>query len=463
MVAGSELAGPGGVVAAGEQALGEGFGDQDAAVVVVGELEDSGPGLGREQVVADGQHVWVDVVEQLHEALVFVAGGGAGEPVKGVPVWPAHADRADEPLVAESAHGVDCCVEVGVVAAEVGVVEEVDVEVVGAEVVQGLFELVAHVQGLIAVCGRSAEVSDLGGDHDGVAGQIEVPEWWTGGQAAVAAHIGVDEFCFILASVYWSTVPCPRKLTKAEEKRGIRSYTPPTVAQFCEGADLADVIAIMGATGQRPSQVLGLAWPFYDRERRTIRTVGKVVRIPGKGLVRVVNDDDPKNPQGTIALPDFAVEVLDRRWELLRKRKRDCPPPGNYDVDLIFPTSKWTLRDPVNVNHQWQRVREALGLPDDVVPYSFRKLVAMILDDEGLSARVTADVLQHADPAMTQRKYMARGRVHHTAAAVVHSAVMAGLGKPAQDDAAIGRDATFLRLSCEFGGRGTKMAPDRAE
>lgn len=283
------------------------------------------------------------------------------------------------------------------------------------------------------------------------------------GRVGGAAHIGVDELCFILASVYWSTVPCPRKLTKAEEKRRIRSYTPPTVAQFCEGADLADVIAIMGATGQRPSQVLGLAWPFYDRERRTIRTVGKVVRLPGKGLVRVVTDKDPKNPQGTIALPDFAVEVLDRRWKLLQKRKRDCPPPGNYDVDLIFPTSKWTLRDPVNVNHQWQRVREALGLPDDVVPYSFRKLVAMILDDEGLSARVTADVLQHADPAMTQRKYMARGRVHHTAAAVVHGAVMAGLGKQAQDDAAVGRDATFLRLSCEFGGRGSKMAPDRAE
>lgn len=64
-------------------------------------------------------------------------------------------------------------------------------------------------------------------------------------------------------------------------------------------------------------------------------------------------------------------------------------------------------------HNPWQRVRETLGLPDDVVPYSFRKLIAMILDNEGLWGRVTADVLQHADPAMTQRKYMARARVHH--------------------------------------------------
>ncbi|GAB4587890.1 site-specific integrase [Nocardia sp. IFM 10818] len=246
------------------------------------------------------------------------------------------------------------------------------------------------------------------------------PKGRTGG----AASIEVEELRFILASVYWSTVPCPRKLTKAEQKRGIRSYTPPTVAEYCEDADLADLIAIMAAIGQRPSQVLGLAWPFYNRRKKTIRTVGKVVRESGKGLVRVVKDNDPKNPQGTIALPDFAVEVLDRRRDRLEARKRENPPPANYAVDLSFPSFEWTLRDPVNVNHQWQRVREALGLPDDVVPYSFRKFMALLLDDAGLSARVTADVLQHADPAMTQRKYMARGRVHHNAAALLHDAVM---------------------------------------
>lgn len=30
-----------------------------------------------------------------------------------------------------------------------------------------------------------------------------------------------------------------------------------------------------------------------------------------------------------------------------------------------------------------RRSREALGIPDDVIPYSFRKLIAMIPDDEG--------------------------------------------------------------------------------
>src|SRR6185295_14963360 len=49
--------------------------------------------------------------------------------------------------------------------------------------------------------------------------------------------------------------------------------------------------------------------------------------------------------------------------------------------------------------HRWAR-HDAVH---DVTVYSFRKLVATVLDDAGLSARMTADVLQHADPAMTQR------------------------------------------------------------
>ena len=44
--------------------------------------------------------------------------------------------------------------------------------------------------------------------------------------------------------------------------------------------------------------------------------------------------------------------------------------------------------------------------------HSFRKTVATLIDDEGLSARIGADQLGHAKVSMTQDKYMSRGRVH---------------------------------------------------
>jgi integrase len=46
----------------------------------------------------------------------------------------------------------------------------------------------------------------------------------------------------------------------------------------------------------------------------------------------------------------------------------------------------------------------------------FRKTVATLIDDEGLSARIGADHLRHSRISMTQDKYMPRGLVHTTVA-----------------------------------------------
>jgi integrase len=49
-----------------------------------------------------------------------------------------------------------------------------------------------------------------------------------------------------------------------------------------------------------------------------------------------------------------------------------------------------TLRDPNNFNTQWRKVRNGLGVPG-ITTRSFRKSLATLIDDEGLSARVGAD------------------------------------------------------------------------
>lgn len=246
------------------------------------------------------------------------------------------------------------------------------------------------------------------------------------GRTGGARDITVEELRFILTAVRTSELPCPRKLSKAERTRKtpVKSYTPPTVADYCEVADLADWVTLLAATGLRRSQILGLLWTDIDLDRRTLRTSGKVIRVRGKGLQRIEKDDDPKNRQGIIALPEFAVEMLKHRRATLAARRLASPPdPESEVLDLVFPSAVWTLRDPQNVGHEWQRVRDALGIPDDITAHSFRGAVATILDDAGLSARVTADVLMHVDPAMTQRRYMARGRAHQAAADALDRAV----------------------------------------
>jgi len=78
---------------------------------------------------------------------------------------------------------------------------------------------------------------------------------------------------------------------------------------------------------------------------------------------------------------------------------------------VIFPSTGGTLRDPNNFGKRWRTVRERLGVPG-VNAHSFRKTVATLIDDEGLSARIGADHLGHSKVSMTQDRYMSRGRVH---------------------------------------------------
>jgi integrase len=129
--------------------------------------------------------------------------------------------------------------------------------------------------------------------------------------------------------------------------------------------------------------------------RFTFRTVSEL------GCVRV--DDETKSDAGrrTIPLPKFAVQILSQR------RRR----PYLGEQAMIFPSTAGTWRDPDNFRARWREVRDDLGVPD-VTSHSFRKSLATLIDDEGLSARIGADHLGHARVSETQDTYMARGRVH---------------------------------------------------
>jgi integrase len=169
---------------------------------------------------------------------------------------------------------------------------------------------------------------------------------------------------------------------------------------LCREHDLIDPITLLIATGLRRSELLGLRWSDYDMNTGTIAVTGKVVRVSGTGLMRM---DETKSAAGrrTIPLPRFAVEMLTQR--------RALPYLGEQQV--IFPSTSGTLRDPDGFNARWRQVRDELGVPQ-VSTHSFRKTVATLCDDAGLSARIGADHLGHSQVSMTQDRYMARGRVH---------------------------------------------------
>ncbi len=77
------------------------------------------------------------------------------------------------------------------------------------------------------------------------------------------------------------------------------------------------------------------------------------------------------------------------------------------------------------------------GVPD-ATSHSFRKTVAALIDDEGLSARIGADHLGHSRVSMTQDKYMARGRSHTAVADLLERTVVINVDKKAESKQALG-------------------------
>jgi integrase len=182
-------------------------------------------------------------------------------------------------------------------------------------------------------------------------------------------------------------------------------------SKVCEGKDLRDPMIVLGATGMRRSGLPALRREDVDLDGRMLTVTGSVVRLKGQGLVR--QDTTKGGGERSVPLPQFAVDALHRR-----KGGRQ----GTNTAGVIFPSSTGTLRDPDNFGKQWREVREDLGLPD-VSSHSFRKTVATLIDDSGLSARVGADQLGHGRPSMTQDVYMSRGRVHMEVAAVLDKTI----------------------------------------
>ena len=172
------------------------------------------------------------------------------------------------------------------------------------------------------------------------------------------------------------------------------------MSETCQRADLVDPVTILAATGMRRSELLALRWADFDEIAGTLAVRGKVARLAGEGLKRL-DTGKTESSERVVPLPDFAIAVLsERRGRAFLGEQR-----------MIFPSTAGTWRDPDNFNKQWRKVRADLGVPD-VTSHSFRKTVATLIDDAGMSARVGADQLGHAKVSMTQDKYMRRGKVH---------------------------------------------------
>jgi integrase len=228
-------------------------------------------------------------------------------------------------------------------------------------------------------------------------------------QLAVMANVIGSNPVRDVSPLRGKTRPKGAQALTADELRGLLAKL--RASEACQRHDLIDPITMFIATGLRISELLGVQWVDVDDQAATLAVTGKVIRAKGRGVLHI---DETKTAAGrrTLPLPSFAVAVLAAR--------RSLPYLGQQA--MVFPSASGTWRDPDNFRARWRAVRDALGVPD-ATSHSFRKSIATLIDDEGLSARIGADHLGHTRISMTQDKYMARGRMHTSVADMLDRAI----------------------------------------
>jgi len=198
----------------------------------------------------------------------------------------------------------------------------------------------------------------------------------------------------------------PRALTAAERvDLFARLATDETAVRY----DVADVARFMLATGLRIGECLSLLWMDVDLDAGRVDVTSTVIRLKGEGLLRKTTKS--KAGVRSLVLPAWAVADLRRRWV-----------SGVQLDDPVFADTLGGIRDPSNTRH---RLREALDRAgyNWVTSHNFRKTIATVLDEAGLSARVIADQLGHSRPSMTQDVYMGRRSIDPRVAAALEGAL----------------------------------------
>lgn len=168
-----------------------------------------------------------------------------------------------------------------------------------------------------------------------------------------------------------------------------RTYTPTRIHPY-----LPDLVLWMLGTSQRIGQTLAVHWPWIDFEQATATLGPNVIRVKGEGLR--LNQGTTKTKEQLLDLPSQVMTMLLARREAARNL-----------LGPVFPGEKDGLRDPHNTLGDLRRALNMAGY-EWVTSHTFRKTVATVLDDAGLSARHVADQLAHSRPSMTQDRYMGR-------------------------------------------------------
>jgi integrase len=212
---------------------------------------------------------------------------------------------------------------------------------------------------------------------------------------------------FRSAAINGDLTESPMEKLEKKPKDPVRIAEPWTLkesSQFIEAAERAgkDVLYDFDLdTGLRQGEALALPWFNVDLEQKTV-TVTRSVSYDEDGNPELL----PKTPESyrTLSLSDTIIEKLQnhkRRQDQLKKR---FGPNYNYELDLVFPTSRGDFLNPSNVRREFYALIKKAGVRR-IRFHDLRHTHSAMLIRTGSSPGTVQERLGHEDIETTFKYY----------------------------------------------------------
>lgn len=188
----------------------------------------------------------------------------------------------------------------------------------------------------------------------------------------------------------------------------IRPPSPEEVTRLLSTARAADdrlytLWYLAFLTGARQGELLGLQWSKVNLDDATVAIERTLVSV--RGGVPLFGSPKTTRSMRTISLPSVAVAEL-KRWHAVQAAEQ-LKAGADYDKKsaLVFADEYGQALPPRNVARRWKAALELAGLPSTVRFHDARHYSATAMLTAGVSPRMAADRLGHADVRITLSTY----------------------------------------------------------
>ena len=151
--------------------------------------------------------------------------------------------------------------------------------------------------------------------------------------------------------------------------------------------------------GPRQGELTALMWADVNPERRIMR-IWRSVNTNGAGEIW---SSTKTGEEREIILPENIATSLMRHRKIQAEEKLGAGASWR-NLDLVYPNTKGGVNRRTTVWENFQRHCERAGLPRRRF-HDLRDTAATLMIRSGVDVRTVADILGHAGPAMTLRRY----------------------------------------------------------